>query len=284
MPPLNPTLLLAALTAGLAAATLLWALRTPAINTFRKHIQWMHDVQLKFNPQPTHVTRDVLFMYAAFVALLLVLFSLTPNPFIAIALWAVTLILPKIIADAAWKRRRERIELQLPAAVLSMSNSLRAGLTLVQALQRLAENAPEPIRTEFRVMANRYAFGADLETTIREARVRLNLPNFNLFSSAVLLNRQMGGDISVTLNRISLSLDKLRQMRKTVEAHTSEGRTNIKVLLVAPIVILLLMSIVDAEGVHLLFTTSQGYGILLAAVLCAGTGIYFANRITQQDV
>ena len=75
----------------------------------------------------------------------------------------------------------------------------------------------------------------------------------------------MGGDISETLTRISQSLDKLREMRKTVEAHTSEGRTNIKVLLFAPVFMLGLMATVMPKGVGLLFTTAPGLAILCVA-------------------
>jgi tight adherence protein B len=161
---------------------------------------------------------------------------------------------------------------------------MRAGLTLVQAVTRISEQAPEPIRMEFKIMANQYGYGADMETVIRNAKARLNLPNFTLFASALLLNREMGGDISETLTRISKSLDKLREMKKTVEAHTSEGRTNIKVLLVAPVFMLGLMSIVMPRGVGLLFTTEPGWAILLIALALAATGVYVAARITRSEV
>ena len=94
----------------------------------------------------------------------------------------------------------------------------------------------------------------------------------------------MGGDIAQTLFRISASLDKLHQMRKTVEAHTSEGRTNIKLLLIAPVFLLLFLATVDPEGVAMLFTTPQGYGVLLVAAVLTGTGVYFAARITRTEI
>jgi len=119
---------------------------------------------------------------------------------------------------------------------------------------------------------------------LRNAKERLKRPNFNLFASAVLLNREMGGDIAETLTRISKSLDKLREMKKTVEAHTSEGRTNIKILLLGPVVMLLLLAIVDSKGVAMLFTTTQGVAMLMIAGLLAGTGVFFARKITRSDV
>ena len=94
----------------------------------------------------------------------------------------------------------------------------------------------------------------------------------------------MGGDISETLTRISKSLDKLREMRKTVEAHTSEGRTNIKILLLAPVAMLLLMAAMEGKGVMMLFTTTQGVAMLMIAGLLAGTGVYLARRITRSEI
>ena len=223
--------------------------------------------------------------YAAFVVLwLIILLAVIPNFLIAAGFWVLSLFLPRIFIEWAWQRRVKQIDLQIPQCVASLGNSMRAGLTLVQAITRLSEQAPEPIRSEFKIMANQYGYGADMETVIRSAKGRLNLANFTLFASALLLNREMGGDISETLTRISKSLDKLREMKKTVEAHTSEGRTNIKVLLLAPIFMLLLMGLVDPRGVMRLFTTSQGIGILTIAAVLAGTGVYLANRITKSEI
>jgi tight adherence protein B len=269
---------------GLAIALLLWGLREEAMRRFARDAEWVRQASLRFNPEPINAEARTLAIYIAYLLLLLILLYFTPAPLIALALWAMLLPLPKLLLEMAWQRRKQKIDQQLPAAIAAMCNSMKAGLTLVQALQRLAEQAPEPIRTDFRIMANQYAFGADLEATINEAKHRLQLANFNLFASALLLNREMGGDVSETLNRISISLDKLKQMRQTVEAHTSEGRTNIKVLLVAPIFMLLLIATIDYEGVMMLFTTVQGYAVLLIAALLFGLGIYFAAKITRTEV
>jgi len=216
--------------------------------------------------------------------LLLVLLMVIPVPLVAVILWIASWFLPPVLIAWAWRRRVKKIDLQIPQSVAAMANSMRAGLTLVQAMTRLSDQAPEPIRTEFKIMANQYGYGADMETVIRNAKSRLNLPNFSLFATALILNREMGGDISETLTRISKSLDKLREMRKTVEAHTSEGRTNIRVLLVAPVFMLGLMSIVAPKGVGMLFTTLPGWGMLGIAAALSGSGAYIANRITRSEI
>ncbi|HUO07308.1 MAG TPA: type II secretion system F family protein [Phycisphaerae bacterium] len=275
---------LAAVFLGLAVALWIWAARDWISARFQRDIEWMRTTYLRFDPNPINARNYTLAYYAGFILLLILLVMAIPNIFVAIGFWLVSMLIPSILIEWAWRKRIAKIDLQIPQAVATLANSMRAGLTLVQAVTRLSEQAPEPIRSEFKIMANQYGYGADMETVIRNAKQRLNLQNFNLFASALILNREMGGDISDTLTRISKSLDKLREMRKTVEAHTSEGRTNIKVLLIAPVFMLLLMCIVDSNGVGMLFTTTQGVAILTVAGILAGSGVYLARRITKADI
>ena len=270
----------------LATAAFLAAIGMHSIVRLRmqKDAEWVRQTAHRFSPYPINVTLWLAAYYGTLVFVLVVVIWLAPNLAFALVLWASLLLLPKPIVEWFWRRRRRQIDLQLPAAIASMSNCIRAGLTLVQSIQRLSEQAPDPIRTEFRVMANRYAHGEDLERVIVETRRRLSLENFNLFASAMLVNRQMGGDIAQTLERISRSLEKLKIMRRTVEAHTSEGRTNIRVLLAAPVLMLLLLATVDAEGVGMLLNTPQGWCVLALAAALSGSGVFWASRIIHSDV
>jgi tight adherence protein B len=269
--------------AGLAVALGAWALRGKFAAKFARDQEWMRATYARFQPEPINARAYALGYYAGFAVLLVVLLALLPAVF-AVIFWVASLFIPGVVVGWLWERRKAQIELQIPQAVATMANSMRAGLSLVQSITRLSEQAPEPIRSEFKIMANQYGYGADMETVIRNAKARLDLPNFSLFASALLLNREMGGDISETLTRISKSLDKLREMRRTVEAHTAEGRTNIKVLLVAPVFMLLVMAAIVPAGVKMLFTTVPGLAILTIALLLAGSGAYMASRITKAEI
>ncbi len=282
---MNSAMLLAAsMIAGLAVALGMWGARGWILRRFERDVQWMRETSLRFRPDPIDARMYTVAFYAGYVVLLFALLAIVRVAPMAVVLWIGSWFLPRVLIEWAWKARLEKIDVQIPQAVSSLANSMRAGLSLVQAITRLSEQAREPIRGEFKIMANQYAYGADMETVIRNAKARLALANFNLFASALLLNREMGGDISETLTRISKSLDKLREMKKTVEAHTSEGRTNIKVLLAAPVVMLGMMSLVMPKGVGMLFTTLPGAALLMIAMLLAGAGVYFANRITHSEI
>jgi tight adherence protein B len=281
---MNPLILGSATLAGLAAGLAVWGLRDRLWARFQRDVEWMRATYLRFYPDPINAQAYMLGYYGIFVFLLIFLILLLPNALLALGFWIVLMFLPKLLIEWAWRRRLSTIDLQISQSVATLANSMRAGLTLVQAITRLSEQAPDPIKGEFKIMANQYGYGADMETVIRNAKERLKLANFNLFASALLLNREMGGDVSETLTRISKSLDKLREMRKTVEAHTSEGRTNVKVLLIVPAIMLLMMATVDSKGVLMLFTTTTGIAILMIALALAATGAYLANRITRSEI
>jgi tight adherence protein B len=165
-----------------------------------------------------------------------------------------------------------------------MSSGVGSGMTLVQAIERLGERGPEPIRTEFRIMANYWQMGSDFGSTIEEAKRRLALKNFTLFASAILVNQRMGGNVTETLDRLADSLESLETMRRDVHAATAEGRTNIKVLAVAPFLMLGLVAFMDAGAVGMLFTTTIGLTLLAIAFAMAGTGTVWAWRVVNADV
>jgi tight adherence protein B len=277
-------LLAAAVLMGLAIGIGAWGARAALLARFERDIVKVREIHSRFYPDPINARVYTAVFYSIYLAWLILLLLILPSKILALAMWGASLLLPGVIVSWQWQRRLQKVDKQIPQTISTLANSMRAGLTLVQGITRISEQAPEPIRTEFKLMANQYSYGADMETVVKNAKARLNLPNFTLFASALLLNREMGGDISETLTRISKSLDKLREMKKTVEAHTSEGRTNIKVLLAAPVVMLFLMWLVMPAGVNLLFTTAPGLAILAIAFVLSASGVYIANRITRSEI
>jgi len=244
----------------------------------------VRDTALRFTPNPVDARRWALGLYLGRAILLALLLLAIPNPFLALVIWLAAQMGPAFLIEHFWQKRRARMDDQMPAAIWSMASSMDAGLSLVQAVQRVAQTAPQPIRHEFRILANSYALGVDLETAILETKKRLALPTFNMFASALLVNREMGGNVANTLRRIAASLERLKQMKGTIKAETADGRTNIKLLVCAPVFMLLLLATVDAQGVALVFRTFEGMLVLGGAGALAGIGVFWASKIVGQEL
>ncbi len=276
--------MLVAILFGLSALLLVWSLRQKLLERWSNDVAWVKNTTWRFSPDPVDATRYVALFYAGAVAILFLLLLVLPNKLLAIGLWIVLIVIPKVLVSRAWAKRRQKIESQLPIAVRQMSSTVASGMTLAQAIERLAARAPDPIRVEFRIMTGHWQLGADFASTSEEAKRRLDLQNFNLFASAILVNQRLGGNISETLDRLAGSLESIEQMRLEVHAATAEGRTNIKVLAVTPFMMIGLIALMDSQAVGLMLTKPLGHLLLAVAALLTAAGTLWAWKIVNADV
>ena len=276
-------LLLAAMFGG-ALTLLIWVLRKDLVRRFESDVAWLEHMIWRFTPDPFDGRLYVSLYYLISTVVLIALLAILPSSFMAVVIWLVLFMVPKMMVNRAWEKRRKAIHDQLPGSVLKMSTSVASGMSLIQAMERLAEREPAPINLEFKVIANYWNLGADLGSTIDEAKRRLRIQDFNLFASAILINQRMGGNIVVTLERLAESLESIANMRAEIFAATAEGRQNIKVLAVAPLVMLAFVAFIDFHAVMMLFTTPLGNILLGAAILLVLVGTLWAWKIINADI
>lgn len=278
------TPLLLAVLMGVSLAVAVWALRNEIETRWHQDVRWLEHTVWRFTPDPFDGRPYVAAYYAFAIITLIVIMWVMPSKLMAIIIWFILVILPKALINRAWEKRKKLVHEQLPGAVTRMSSSVAAGMSLIQAIERLAEREPEPINTEFRVIASYWKLGSDLNSTIEEAKRRLDLQDFNLFASAILINQKMGGNIVVTLDRLANALESIARMRREVLAATAEGRQNIKVLAFAPFVMLGFIAVIDARAVGMLFTTPLGNVLLGVAILLVLAGTLWAWKIINADI
>jgi tight adherence protein B len=276
--------ILIALAFGFSGALLVYALRAKLQRRYERDKAWLEHTFWRFTPKPKPVGGYVLAYYGGAAALLIALLLMLTNPVLAIACWSVVIFVPRWIAANAWTKRKRVINGQLPGAVRQLSSSVGSGLSLAQAFERMSLRAPAPIRTEFYVISNYWKMGSDFATSIEEAKRRLELQSFTLFASAVVVNQRMGGNVTATLDRLASSLESIDRMQRDVHAATAEGRMNIKVMAVAPFIMLGLTSFMDREAVIMLFTTLVGQLIVGFCIFLTALGTWWAWQIVKSDV
>lgn len=279
-----PIILVIAALAGVALAALVLGCRRIIAAHFEREVRWLERAVWRFSPEPFDGRPWVASFYAAAIIIPIVWVWLLPFKIGAVLTPVLLLMLPRMIIEKKWEKRRKLIDQQLPTCVIQMSQSVAAGMTLAQAVDRLAERGEEPIRTEFRVMSNFWKHGADFALTVDEAKRRLSLPNFNLFASALLVNLRMGGNVVETLERLGRSIQGIERMKEEVYAATSEGRTNIKVIGACPFVMLGFTAIMDFNAVLLCFTRPVGWALLSVAGALIAAGVLWAWRIVNADI
>jgi tight adherence protein B len=206
------------------------------------------------------------------------------SPLLALAICAVLACLPWYIVRRLAERRRLAIEDQLADAMVSFSNGVRAGLSIPQALDILAEQSPRPVRDEFRQLVSEFNLGKPLEQTLVEAKERLHSDNFSLFAAALLASRRSGGKLNETVERIAHSVLELQRLERKVQSETAQARKAAVYMAIAPAVILVVYYFVDPVNTLALFTTFFGQMLLCVALLLNIAAYLWARFILSPDI
>lgn len=219
-------------------------------------------------------------MGASFFGFWLVLDSLI----FAVVISGLLLGLPWYVIRRMAERRRQKIEDQLADAMVMLANAIRAGMSLVQAIDILAAQCPKPISIEFHQIVGEYKLGKPLERTLMEAKERLKSENFALFAAAMLASHESGGRLNETVERIAQSVLELQRLDRKVMSETAQARKSAVYMAIVPALVLVVYYFVDPENTSLLFVTSVGQGVLAVSLLLNVVAYFWARRILNPDL
>ncbi len=182
------------------------------------------------------------------------------------------------------RRYKERIEDQLADGMAAFAGAIKAGLSIAQGLELLADQGPRPMRDEFRQIVGEYNLGKPLERTLEEAKTRLKSENFALFAAALLASRESGGRLNETVDRISQSVLEMQRLERKIRAETAQARASALYMALAPGFILVVYYFVDPENTLLLFTSVPGQILLSISLLLNVTAYFWARKILHPDI
>jgi len=175
--------------------------------------------------------------------------------------------IPTLYRSQRRDKRLGSIEEQFPDALDFLARSVRAGNAFSIALELLAEEASEPLKSEIVKVTREMALGSSLEEALMGLIARIPLLEVRMFVAAVLLQRETGGNLSEVLMKLAMSVRERLRLRGQVRAASGQGRFTAKVLTLMPIGTLLMLKLVSPEYLDNLINDPLGRNLLgLAAV------------------
>jgi tight adherence protein B len=181
-------------------------------------------------------------------------------------------------------RRRARFNDQLPEALATMSNALRAGFSLSQAFDSVAEQDEEPISGEFRVLQQQLRIGMGLEDALASMSARVGSDDLTLVTTAILVARKTGGNVTEIFDRISETIRGRVRIERKVRAMTAQGRLQGLVVSLMPLFLGVAMTIVKPGLMIPFFLSPAGALCVLASVVLIAAGWFFIRKIIRIDV
>jgi tight adherence protein B len=186
----------------------------------------------------------------------------------------------------SWKRRARlaAFEEQFPETLDFLARSLRAGHAFSVALETLAEESPEPVATEFRHLFHEQNLGAPLEVAMRNLAARVPLLDVRYFVSAVLLQRETGGNLAEILTCLANIIRERFRLKGHVRAVSAHGRLTAIVLTILPIVTAILLMVIAPGYLNLLARDPDGKYLIIGTIAGMFLGYYWMKRIIDIKV
>ncbi len=175
--------------------------------------------------------------------------------------------LPFLIVEYKRQRRLAEFEEQFPEALDFIARAVRAGHALSVGLELLSNEAPEPIRTEFRRLFHQLNLGASLDQALHDLVKRVPLVDVRFFASTVLLQRETGGNLAEILTKLSNVIRERFRLKGQVRALSAHGRITAVVITAVPILLIVGLSIVAPDYLGSMARDPHGKFMILGAIV-----------------
>jgi tight adherence protein B len=189
--------------------------------------------------------------------------------------------LPVVFVRLARDKSLRLFDKQLPDALDVLCNSLKAGFSFQTAMDNIASEMSDPIAREFKRVSRECHYGMSLEESLNKLTVRSQNRDFALIVSAVLIQRQVGGNLAQVLASISDTIRQRMKLRSDIKVMTSAGVMSGSIVGLMPVFLLLVLMLLNPEYVEILFVTSTGRLLLLIAFVMECLGFFFVRKIVN---
>ncbi|MEQ1575358.1 MAG: type II secretion system F family protein [Vicinamibacterales bacterium] len=192
-------------------------------------------------------------------------------------------LVPFLYLRHAAAKRVTMFDEQFPEAIDLVARALRAGHALPTALRMAGEEVPNPVGAEFRLLFDQQNFGMSLPDALRAFGQRVPLIDARFFVTAVLTQREMGGNLSEVLDRLAAVIRERFKVKRQVRALSAHGRITGVVLGFLPPAVAGVLLVLSPEHIRLLVDDPLGVNMVLTAVVLQVVGVLIIRRIVNVE-
>ena len=187
---------------------------------------------------------------------------------------------------ARWldNRRREKFNFQLPEALATMSNALRAGFSISQAFDSVVEQGEKPMSEEFAILQQQLKIGMSLEDALESMSARVGSDDLTLVTTAILISRKTGGNVTEIFDKISETIRGRMKIERKVKTLTAQGRMQGLIVSAMPVFLGLIMTLIKPQMMIPYLTSFMGLMSVLAMSVLIFIGWMMIRKIIKIDV
>ena len=220
----------------------------------------------------------------------------------AIALFAMSLggvvyfILSGVKVKAGWQkgngpiarwldeRRRTKFNDQLPEALATMSNALRAGFSISQAFESVVDQGEKPMSEEFAILQQQLRIGMSFEDALESMSQRVGSDDLTLVTTAILISRKTGGNVTEIFDKISETIRGRMRIERKVKTMTAQGRMQGIIVSVMPVFLGVVMTVLKPNLMIPFICSLPGVASIAAMIVLITVGWLIIRKIIKIDV
>jgi tight adherence protein B len=216
--------------------------------------------------------------------LLLISWFLGAPIYLAAALGVVGFLgVPRWYVNFRRKRRIRKFIDEFANAVDVIVRGVKAGLPLNDCIKIIANEAAEPVKSEFRQISETQALGLTLADAVGRLPDRVPTPEANFFAIVISIQQRAGGNLAEALGNLSRVLRERKKMKGKIAAMAMEAKASAYIIGSLPAVVMILVWLTSPLYIKLLFTDRIGHLILVGSVLWMATGILVMRKMINFD-
>lgn len=182
------------------------------------------------------------------------------------------------------RKRKEKLETQLPDMISMTANSLKAGYSLMQSLELLSREMAAPLSEELQRMLQEMRLGVTTEQALINFNERIESKDLDLIITAMLIQRQVGGNLAEILDTIGETIRERIRIEGELKALTAQGRMSMIIFMILPIALGAFLFMSNPEYMMVLFTDPLGWVMLGLALVGQAIGVILIKRIIKIEV
>jgi len=190
---------------------------------------------------------------------------------------------PRWLLSYLKKRREQKFLDGFPDAVDIIVRGVKAGLPLLDCMKMITLEAPEPIKSEFRVIVDTQAVGMPLGEACGKLYERTPVAEANFFAIVVGIQQKAGGNLSEALGNLSRVLRDRKKMKAKIRAMSQEAKASAAIIGALPIAVMTLVYLTSHDYITLLFTDPLGHLMLAASAIWMTIGVLVMKKMINFD-
>ncbi len=194
------------------------------------------------------------------------------------------LLLPRIWIKNMGRKRQNNFSKQLVDALMLLSSSLKAGMSLPQAFEVLTEEMPAPISDEFALVIKENKMGVSLEDCLAHLKQRIPLDDLELLTTAISISRETGGDLTEIFANLVHTIREKRKLDDRVRILTVQGRLQGAIMGLLPIAFGVFMYFTNPGNFDIMLKDKTGQMLLAWSVISEVIGIILIRKLSRVEI